>query len=438
MSCKRMPAEELKCLALVRRRRVAFAALVVVLVAATLFLNTFRGNAAPAVNLIWDTPKLLSTNATNGAFRPVLRQAANGTLMVAYNQRKSNNTQNPSFTRSTDDGETWTTPAPIRSSGSDLRQVTLAFDGSGTAHAVWRSSAGLAHAAQPQWPNGEHTIVSTSDVLFDPYLAIGSDNVLHVVWAQEYGDQGLHDIFHAYSSDGGVTWSAPRNLVSDNDRHSSAPVAVLDAANNVHVFWEERIFDPSQSGFFRYEIHYKKGTKSGSNYTWPSTATIVSGNLTSARRPAAVASGNIIHLSFARQVANEEQYPYYRRFVPGSGWSTVLDASSGHPVSVNTNSPFFLISSVAACNNGVYIYYHGSEETNAKEQIFGASDYDSWATQDVVTNDDVRHVNPNLICRGGSLYLTIERVEVATINHQIYFTASRNINQVNLPVIMRP
>lgn len=408
------------------------------LVITTGLMSSIDSVAAPAVELKWDPLQHISTAAPNGAFRPILRQAPNGTLMVAYNRDTATTTRNPYFSRSVDDGVTWSTPAPIRNVDQRLRQVTLAFDNNNTAHAVWRSNSGLAHAAQSQWPNGENTIVSTGDILFDPYLAIGSDNVLHVVWAQAHGTQGLHDIFHAYSTNGGSSWSTPTNLVVDNDRHSSAPAVAVDAQNNAHVLWEERVLDLGQPGNYRYEIHYKKGTKSGSSYNWQGTATVLSGNIPTARRPAIVADGNDLHVSFARQVSDEEQYPYYRHFVPGSGWTAPRDASNGNPLSVNTNSPFFLISSIANCNNGVYLYYHGSEQTNANEQIFGVSDYDNWGAVDTVTSDTVRHVNPVVICRGGSLYMVVERVELATLNHQVYFTASRNINGVFLPIINRP
>lgn len=401
-------------------------------------LGSMDSVAAPAVELSWDPPDHVSTNAANGAFRPVLRQAPGGTLVVAYNHEKANGTRNPYYSRSTDDGVTWSTPAPIRSASQHLRQVTLALDNNGAAHAVWRSGSGLAHAREDQWPNGENTIVSTADVLFDPYLVIGDDNVLHVVWAQAHGTQALHDIFHAYSTNGGSTWSTPTNLIVDNDRHSSAPAVAVDAQNNLHVVWEERILDLSLPNITRYEVHYLKGTKAGSSYNWPANATVLSGNIPTARRPAIVADDNDLHVSFARQTTNEEQYPYYRRFIAGSGWTAARDASSGNPVSVNTNSPFFLISSVANCNNGVYLYYHGSDRTNANEQIFGVSDYDSWGAVDTVTSDSVRHINPVVICRGGSLYMVVERVELATLNHQVYFTASRNINGVFLPIINRP
>src|SRR5690606_13106432 len=105
--------------------------------------------------------------------------------------------------------------------------------------------------------------------------------------------------------------------------------------------------------------------------------------------------------------------PYYRHYTPANGWQAAVDASNGRPVSVNTNAPFYLISSVATCNNGAYVYYHGSEDRNAKEQIFGDSSYDNWAVGDIVTTDENRHVNPSLVCRGGSLFLATERVELA-------------------------
>lgn len=423
-----------------RRPRLSLALTTGLLLALAILLTQHtQSSAAPVVDLPWETPRLLSTNSPNGAFRPVLRQAPDGTLIVVYEHKLANNLRNPYFTRSTNGGATWSTPAPVRTANDDLRQVTLAFDGSNRAHAVWRNGSGLAHAVESQWPSTESTIISTSDIIFDPNLIIGSDGVLHVVWAQTQGTQGLRDTFHAYSTDNGDTWSTPTNLTSNNSQHSSVPVVVVDADNNVHVFWEERIVDLSQPGAFRFEVQYKKGTKSGSNYTWPATPTVVSGNVLPARRPAAVAHGNDLRLSFARQVASDQQYPFYRHYTHGAGWSAPLDASNGNPVSVNTNSPFFLVTSVATCGSDTFVYYHGSQETNAKEQIFGVSNYDNWNVVDAVTSDDVRNVNPTLICRGASLYLGMERVVPlgAEFRNQIFFTSSENVNAIFLPLVPR-
>lgn len=416
------------------KSRVLLVAGVLVLVALALNAPMTTAEEAPAPHFTWEGERLLSTTSTAGAFKPSLRAAGNGDLIIAYNHKINSSTRNPYYRLSTDGGETWSTPAPIQNSSSNLRQVTVDFDNNNVAHAAWYSNSGLFHAAQNQWPNNSNTVYATSADILDPKLTVSSDNVLHLVWAQ--GDVGdLHNIYHAYSQNGGATWSTPTALAT-NTRHSSYPSLDTDNSGNVYVVWEERILDPDL-GSFRYELRYKKGTKSGSSYSWDSSPSIVSGNALQARRPAIAVRGDTLHFSYAIQESNEEQYPYYRRYSPGSGWSAPRDVSNNTPVSVNTNSPFFLLSTVQVCGNNVYIYYHGSAERNANEQIWGATSTNNWSMVEEVTGSNSRNINPVLVCLGGNLHLGIERVEQATVNHQIYYNVSNNVNELFLPLITR-
>lgn len=401
------------------------------------------GAAAPA-DVQWSSPQHLSAGAS-AAFRPILGAASDGNkVMVAYNRRVAGGEdQNPYYSLSNDGGATWSAPAAIRSADQDLRQVALAFDSGNTAHAVWRTESGLAHAAETQWPSGNNPIPTTSDVILDPSLAIGGDDVLHVLWAQGGGNDP-HNIYHAYSTNGGADWSTPSALATATE-HSSVPVVAVDAANNVHVVWEERIFDISLEGFFRYQVHYRKGTKNGANYAW-SSADILSGSLIRARRPSLLAAGDDIHVSFAREVYDDDrlqarQYPYHTSFEPGSGWNTPADASGDNPVRVNTNIPFYLITALAACGNSVHLNYHGAEEadSNAKEQIWGTTmrSGNNWGAVTPATGGDTRNINPSVACGGGNVHLAFERVEQATVNHQIYYATEHNTNGAFLPVMLK-
>jgi len=71
---------------------------------------------------------------------------------------------------------------------------------------------------------------------------------LHVAWAQ-----GTR-LYHAYSTDGGEDWETPVALSPGNTR-SDDPDTVVDSAGNVHIVWEEAIWNLSEEEFY-YEIHY--------------------------------------------------------------------------------------------------------------------------------------------------------------------------------------
>jgi hypothetical protein len=299
------------------------------------------------------------------------------------------------------------------------------------AHAVWRDGSTLQHAAAGAWPNGADTIMTTTDVVLDPSLAVDANNTLHLVWAQ---GSNLHNIYYARSNNGGTTWTAPITLATDT-RHSASPAIAVDGNQNLHVLWEERIFDLGLMTY-RFEIRYRKGTKSGPNaYNWDAGPTILSPGLLTSKRPSIIADGTTLHVSFARLETNEQQYPYYTRFEPISGWTTPFDVSRGHPVSVNSNAPFYLVSSLALCNEGLYIYYHGASVANAKEQIWGVNSVDNWVSRDAVTSPDERNINPSLVCHDGNMHLAFERMLLATVNHQIYFSTSSNVNAVFLPTM---
>lgn len=385
----------------------------------------------PLDNIEWGTPIHISTTSPAGAFRASLAQSPDGALLVAYSHVTGNG-QNPYFRRSFDGGATWSAPAPIHDSPDDLRQVEVVYDSSNIAHAVWRDGSTLQHAAEGVWPTGADTIMTTSDVVLDPAVAVGTDNILHVVWAQ---GSNLHNIYYVRSNDGGATWTAPITLATDT-RHSASPAIAVDGNNNVNVVWEERIFDVGLMAY-TYQIHYRRGTKSGPNaYNWSAnTITLSPDNVTTSKRPSIIAEGTTLHVSFARVETNEQQYPYYTRFEPVSGWTTPFDVSRGHPVSVNSNAPFYLVSSLALCNEGLYIYYHGASIANGKEQIWGVNSVDNWISRDAVTSPDERNINPSLVCRDGNMHLAYERMLLATVNHQIYFSTSSNVNAVFLPAM---
>lgn len=368
-----------------------------------------------------------SESGTNFTLAPALAVAADGKLLVAYNAMRQG-VQNPFYSESTDDGLTWSAPQPIRISSSDLRQVDVAYDRNSQAHAVWRSESHVQHAVQQQWPSGATTLPGNGERLVDPpQIAIGPDNVVHVVWAQ---GNNLQAINHSFSSDGGAHWSTPVELAT-TARDSHVPVVAVDASNNVHVVWEERFFNIPT---YNFEIHYRKGTPSGSGYSW-SAAVVLSPGLTTAKRPSIYAEGNTLHVTYARQASTDEQYAYYTRFQPGGGWSSPRDVTRGNPVGVNTTNPFNLNSTVASCEGIVYLYYHGSTDNNAREQIWAVQNDGSWSAPHAITADTERNIYPSFVCSGSIPHLTMEQIVQPVEDHRVLY-GQRN-NSLFLPLIYK-
>lgn len=383
----------------------------------------------------WEEPVHISTNAP-GAFLPTLQAAPNNDLMVVYNHRQDAgvNINNPYFSRLNAGSTQWTTPAPIYVSSDNIRQVNFAFDNNNLAHAVWRtvdeSVQYIVQTGPTQWPAQPQTVTTAAggQTILDLDIVIDSNNIPHIVWGE--GPDSSRQIYHAYRTGG--SWTIT-NVSATAPTLTSSPSVAVDAARNAHVVWYETSFE----GGFVYRIKYKKGTWTGSSYTWDSNATTLSGALTTARRPTIVSKENTLHVAFTRRDSSTEQYAYYTRFVPGSGWGTPIDTSDGNAVGVNTNSPFFLTNSLATCNNDVALHYHGTLTATGNEIIWSTRNDANqvWSPKTQLTEANLRTINPSATCIGGNLHLVYEVVNQINENHQIYYI--RQNNTLFLPFVTR-
>ena len=118
----------------------------------------------------------------------------------------------------------------------------MAVDSAGNIYAVWeddaannnnilfsRSTDGGATFSTPR------NLSNTSGFPFNPRISVDSLNNIHVVW--EDNTPGNLDIFYSHSTDGGTTFSTPLN-VSNDSADSASPQVTADSAGNVFVVWE--------------------------------------------------------------------------------------------------------------------------------------------------------------------------------------------------------
>jgi hypothetical protein len=393
---------------------------------------------APSAIQAWDTPILFSTtSAANGAYLPIIGAAPNGTLLATYNHRIGT-LNNPYYRLRPAGTLAFSNPASLHVAAADSTQTNFAFDGNSIAHAVWRTTNQVLYARQDQWAsNGMEIVTSPAVQIRDPHVDVGSNGHIQVVWTQGVNPQS---VYYSYSTNSGNSWATPQMLSADDGRNAIVPKVVVDASNAVHVVWEARVFDIGL-GDFRWQIEYRKATWNGASYAWSALpATVLSTGVQDVR-PTIVAVGNELHLAYTEQVTPEEgsplQYVYYRHYIPGPGWQAAVDATGGVPVTVNTNSPFYLVTTMAACDEDIYIFFHGALEEGGQEQILGSSSTQNWTVRDIVTDGLTRDVNPSVTCDDdGQLHILFERIFVANQNHQVYYI-TRAPEGLFLPFISR-
>jgi hypothetical protein len=404
--------------------------LTMIVMVAALMLNHAPVNSAVSEGgTLWESARLMSTTAQDGAFIPVLKGDSTGRLIIVYNEVTDTGVENPYYRESVNGGANWHEPKRIFQSEESLRQVTFGFDADDKAHAVWRTQSAIWHSSEDQWPIEATPITSTVQLVFSPDIAVAPDNTLHVVWSQ----QDNH-LYHAYSKDGGLTWTLSPPLTNGLNK-SDEPAVDADPDGNVHVVWEERIYDPV-IGNFRFEIRYLSGTVGDTEVSWASAATKLSGEVIEARRPAIAAQGEDIHVSFAHRISDSEQYAYYVRHTNGPGWGVPVDITQDNPVAMNSSIPFLLVPALALCDDGPSIYFHGSLASNGKELILGVNDADDQLLNDQVSSGEIRAIRPSVACVNGILHMVYEQVMDPNINHQVYYL-SKSHNAVFLPLVIK-
>jgi hypothetical protein len=185
-------------------------------------------------------PTVLSPG-TNGGFGPVVDTDSAGTINIAWAE-SAGGLRQVVFTRSTDQGATFSRPVNVSNS------------------------------------SGEG---------FDPAIAIGGDDGINLTW--EDSRSGMGEIFYSRSSDGGVTFSTPRNLSATQRDASDAEIAV-DRQGRINVTWIEE----QPAGGTR--IMISRTTDSGGTFSAP--LVIASGPEAEFEYLAIVAGGDTIYLAF--------------------------------------------------------------------------------------------------------------------------------------------
>lgn len=156
-------------------------------------------------------------------------------------------------------------PKNISNSSSYSVTPQVAVDAAGNIDVAWvddtrgrwdilfsRSTDGGATFSIPK------NVSNSSGMSLDPHIAVDSLGAINVVWVDN--TPGPQAIFFSRSADGGATFSTPVNL-SNGPADSTSPQIALDANGNINVVWEN---DGITFGIF-----YTQSVNGGASFSTP-------------------------------------------------------------------------------------------------------------------------------------------------------------------------
>jgi hypothetical protein len=202
----------------------------------------------------WTDPNIRVDDGSIGSqFGGPICADQSGNLYVGYSSRPNSEARlHVYLVRSTDYGETWSKPAIRIDDGrvADHRCISLQVAPSGLYAVWWMKGPGMDNIVFSKstdegetWSRPVIQVDHIGSGLWseNPDLAIGEDGTLYVTWIRwnVYGDAQT-DVFFGISTDDGQTWTNPSVRVSDVWQDAQEdPQLILCTDQTVNIVWED-------------------------------------------------------------------------------------------------------------------------------------------------------------------------------------------------------
>ncbi len=198
--------------------------------------------------------------------RPALASEKDGTLDAVYEAREpGKNTGAICYSRSTDQGKSWTEPNEISKTPGLSLNPAIASNGNGMLAAVWSGTNPrlnnpdifLSHSTDRGKTWSEPIDISnTEGASLDPRIVFSDDNFMHIVWSDTKEGQLNPDIYYT-SIDCGKSWNKISSITNiSNTPGSSIEPSIAAAKNVLHVAWVD-----ASPGVHRPDIYYAKNLR---------------------------------------------------------------------------------------------------------------------------------------------------------------------------------
>jgi hypothetical protein len=210
----------------------------------------------------------------------------------------------------------------------------------------------FAQGAKASWGSVQRLTWTSGDSM-SPVIAIGSNNVVHVVWHDNTA--GNFEIYYKRSTNGGATWSANQRLTWTSGS-STRPAIAIDSYNVIHVVWE----DNTPGGT---EVYYKASPDGGTTWSAAKRLTWTPGE--SIFPAIGIGPGNAVHVIWQDPAPVYDEIYYRRSTDEGVSWGAVQRLTWNSGMSVYPEiavSPGYLVQVVWTdyTPGNAEIYFKGS------------------------------------------------------------------------------
>jgi len=336
------------------------------------------------------------SNTSGDSFNPRIAVGSAGNVNVVWEDDTPGNLD-IMFSHSTNAGVSFTTPINLSNDSADSGSPQIAVAAAGNIYVVWENDTPNFGVLFSRSTDGGVTF-STPAVLsmnttgsFSPQIAVDLNGNVSLVWEDDISSTS--DISFSYSTDQGTTFSFPKSL-SYHTGNSVIPRVAVDLTGNINVVWEN-----NRPGNF--DIFFSRSADNGATFSTPKNLSNGSGNAQNLQI-GLDAKGNI------NLVWNDNLPPdfhpdiYFARSSDGGAtFSVPLNISNDAGFSAN---PFLTIDA------GANINVAWEDDTPGNEDIFFSRSTDSGATFSAslnLSNDARLSLAPDVVAdKNGNINVT--------------------------------
>ncbi|MFC2156051.1 sialidase family protein, partial [Acidobacteriota bacterium] len=308
----------------------------------------------------WDTIVNIS-NSTNDSKAPSIAVDDTGNINVAWYDDYSSYVHEIKFKRSTDSGATWGSTVTVSNYTGYARRPDIALDSSGNLNLVWTGgnpgdyeiyfSRSTDNGAT--WSSFVN-ISNSSGLSQSPVIAVDSSGNLNTAWYDN--SPGNYEIYFSRSTDNGTTWSTPVN-VSNTTATSYAPAIVVDTNGNLCIAWYDKKTNT-------WQVYFSRSTNNGT--TWSTMQNVSNASVACSHPGIAVDSAVNINMVWSKNTWYNEPIIFGRSIDNGANWSTPLDITNNpmstmNPeISLDSNGNIYVVWDDDGGPDNKFIYFTGS------------------------------------------------------------------------------